>query len=120
MLKLTLSYLAGALTVAAAVYAAGGRATIAAFGIGFFLACVVAVALLSSARRMRRAARFLFAFAAALDRTGRTHRPQIVKPIRKPAAEPEPEASARAAARKAPNGTIEDVLKIALEARKAA
>jgi hypothetical protein len=78
MLKLTLAYLAGALTIAGAVYAAGGRATLAAFGIGFFIAVVVAVALLSSGRRMRRAARFLISFAAALDRTSRT-RPQIVK-----------------------------------------
>jgi Flp pilus assembly protein TadB len=95
MLKLTLAYLAGAATIGAAVYAAGGRATLAAFGIGFFIACLIAIAFLSSARRMRRAGRFLFAFAAGLDRTPR--RPRIVKaprpaavPIAPPAAAPSP------------------------------
>lgn len=144
MLKLTLAYLAGALTIGVAVYAAGGRATLAAFGIGFFLACVVAVALLSSARRMRRAARFLNSLSAVIDHSDRSTRPRIVKtaaeprPV-EPAHEPTPaelevssalknfgmtrkqaEAAAALAVKQSPAGSFQDLFRIALNAGKVA
>lgn len=145
MLKLTLAYLAGALTIGVAVYAAGGRATLAAFGIGFFLACVVAVALLSSARRMRRAARFLNSLSAVIDHSDRSStRPRIVKtaaeprPV-EPAHEPTPaelevssalknfgmtrkqaEAAAALAVKQSPAGSFQDLFRIALNAGKVA
>lgn len=85
MLKITLAYLAGALTIGATVYAAGGRATLVTFGIGFLLAALLLVAALSSPRRQRRAARLLNMLANALDHAGgETKR---AKPAQMPAIE---------------------------------
>jgi hypothetical protein len=143
MLKLILSYLAGALTVTVAVYAAGGRATLAAFAVGFLIALVVLGAFLSSGRRIKRAARFLLSFAEAIDRTDRPHRPRIVKARRAPAPDPskvspiqtevcsalqnfgmnrkEAAAFAAAALEAAPNARFEDAFKVAVGlSRKAA
>lgn len=150
MLRLTAAYIAGALTVAVAVYAAGGRATLAAFGIGFFLAVLVAVALLSSGRRLKRAARFLFALSHALERDQRrstrtptapgtiTIQPKPVEVIPAPV-EPSPEEeaiyaallnlgspkrAARAAAHyaieQAPAASFNEQFRIAVAARKQA
>jgi hypothetical protein len=86
MLKFTLAYLSGAATVAAAVYAAGGRATLASFVLGILFAAALLAAILSSARRIKRAARLMLRFAFALDRTSAAYKP--VKPRRRRAARP--------------------------------
>ena len=67
MTKLTIAFLSGAVTVAACVVAAGGRASIITFALGVFLSAVVLVAALASRTRLRSAARFLSAFAQALE-----------------------------------------------------
>jgi hypothetical protein len=92
--NLVLAYLGGAATIGATVYAAGGRATIVSFTIGFFFAIALAAAALSSTSRLRRAGRFLFAVAHALDRDRRHRTAPKTKatPIRTPAASPQPPA----------------------------
>lgn len=96
MLKFTLAYLSGAATVAAAVYAAGGRATLASFVLGILFAAVALAAILSSTRRMKRAARLMLRFAFALDRTSAAYKP-AAKPRRRRSARPGPVAVPAAA-----------------------
>jgi hypothetical protein len=67
MLKITLAYLAGALTIGAAVFAAGGRATLISFAIGALFTALLLVAAISSPRRQRAAARLLSNLANVLD-----------------------------------------------------
>jgi len=67
MLKYSLTFLAGALTIAGAVFASSGHTAVIMFALGAFTILAIAGALLSSADRMRRAARFLVAFADALQ-----------------------------------------------------
>jgi hypothetical protein len=71
--KLSIAYLAGVLTCAGAVIAAGGRASIACFALGVFSSVVGAAIALGSVRRLHRAGRFLDAFATALEGRGATH-----------------------------------------------
>jgi Holliday junction resolvasome RuvABC DNA-binding subunit len=70
MLKFSLSYLAGALTVGVAVYLSAGNGTLIAFGLGVLTVTASGVAALSSVERIKRAARFLSAFAAGLEQRG--------------------------------------------------
>jgi len=72
--KLVLSYLGGASTIAGAVYAAGGRATVVSFGIGLLFAVLILIIALSSARRQRCAARQLNALANMIDAEDRTRK----------------------------------------------
>lgn len=90
MTKFSLSYLAGALSVGIAIYLDGGRGSLIAFGLGVLTVVSIAVALLASTTRLRRAARVLNAFAAGLD--ARAPRElAIVEPKPAKAAKPEPE-----------------------------
>jgi len=67
MLKYSLTFLAGALTIAGAVFASSGHTAVIMFVLGALTVIGIAGALLSSADRIRRAARFLVAFADALQ-----------------------------------------------------
>jgi hypothetical protein len=79
MTRLSLAYLAGALTVAGAVFAAAGRLPLVTFGLGVFVALVALGAALSSPARIRRAVRFLSAVAQVIEITAPepASRPQI-------------------------------------------
>lgn len=77
MTKLTIAFLSGAVTVLACVLAAGGRASIITFALGVFLSAVALGAGLASRTRLRSAARFLSAFAQALD--SKTARPVEIR-----------------------------------------
>jgi len=92
MLKLTLAYLAGALTVALAAIAAGGRAATLAFAVGCFLPLLGMAGLLWSPRRLRRLALLLDRTADVFDSRPRSTRPQIVPPAK--LTEPEPDSVA--------------------------
>jgi hypothetical protein len=67
MTKNTLSYLAGAMSVAIAVFLNGGRGTLIAFALGAFAVAAITVAMLGSVRRLRRAASVLTAIASSLE-----------------------------------------------------
>jgi len=67
MTKFSLSYLAGALSVGIAIYLDGGRGSLVAFGLGVLTVIAIAVALLASAAKLRRAARFMSAFADGIE-----------------------------------------------------
>ena len=67
MTRYTLTYLAGVLTMAAVVYFAGGRPTLAAFVAGMAAVALALAAAIASSSRMRRAARFLSILADAVD-----------------------------------------------------
>jgi hypothetical protein len=67
MTKFSLSYLAGALSVGIAIYLDGGRGSLVAFGLGVLTVVAIAVALLASTSKLRRAARFMTAFADGIE-----------------------------------------------------
>src|SRR5271154_2955778 len=67
MLKYSLTFLAGALTIAGAVFASSGHTAVIMFVLGALTVIGIAGALLSSADRIRRAARFLAPSADALQ-----------------------------------------------------
>lgn len=88
MNRLALAYLAGALTVAGAVFALPGRLPLVTFGLGVFVALVAIGAALSSPARIRRAVRFLSAVAQVIETTAPepasrpeiAARPRLVEP----------------------------------------
>lgn len=69
-LKLSLSYLAGAVTVAGAVYLEQGRTTLVVFGLGFLSPVLILTGVLCSGRRLRRIANTLNKLAQVFSDTG--------------------------------------------------
>ncbi len=67
MTQFSLSFLAGAMTVAIGVFANGGRPAFVTYILGLMTAAAIAAALLGSISKLKRAARFLAAFAAGLE-----------------------------------------------------
>jgi hypothetical protein len=63
VVKVTLSYLAGALTIAGAVYLAAGRASAVMFALGVLTPVLILAAALSSRTRLQRVARLMLSIA---------------------------------------------------------
>ena len=139
MLKFSLSFLAGALAVAVAVFMSQGHVAVLMFSLGALTVLVIAGALLSSAARIRKAARFLSAFAEALEPAAAPKAQKLAVMPAPAAADPEgveaevisalvnfkaPRKKAEAAARRAveqnPGAGFDDTFRVALGFVKAA
>lgn len=67
MNKISLSFFAGALSVGATAFVTGPRPSAFGFALGIMIALATVIALIGSAKRTRRVARFLLIVADGLD-----------------------------------------------------
>lgn len=78
MIKTSLAFAAGVLTMAAVVYFAGAHFALPMFFAGIVAVVAPSVALLASTDRMRTVGRFLTTFADSWDGTARKPTPRVI------------------------------------------